>query len=86
MGKRVSVRYQGRELDGEELEFESEKEQWNTYKTEDGATIKLKAIVSKIVRTEEYNPETGEPLYVVQSTNITLADVPEELKKSKTTN
>jgi len=83
MAKRTKVTYEGRKLDGQELDFESEKEQWNTYKTEDGATIRLKVIVSKIVRTDEYNPETGEPIYVLLSTNISFADVPDKLKKPK---
>ena len=31
----------------------------------------------------EYNPNTGEPIYVIKSDNIIDAEIPEELYKSK---
>jgi ribosomal protein L13 len=82
VGKEEKIIFQGEELNGEELEFTTKKDVWNVLKTEDGATLKLKTVVTKIVRAEKYNEDTGEPLYVVNSQNIVVvSDIPEELKK-----
>lgn len=85
MAKKVKIIYEGKELEGEQLEFEGEKESWNKYTTEDGSIIKLKVVVSKIIRTNLYNPN-GDPIYVVNSTNLVDADVPDKLKKTSKTN
>ena len=65
---------------GEEIEFETEREGWNTYILHDGTRMKLKAVVSNIVRLDAYKPD-GEPIYIINSSNVAAADVPEGLKK-----
>jgi hypothetical protein len=39
----------GRDVMGQEIEFETEPENWNTYLREDGTKIRLKAVASSIV-------------------------------------
>jgi len=63
---------------GEEVEFETEREGWNTYILHDGTTIKLKAVVTSIIRLDAWKPD-GEPLYLVNSSNVATADVPRQL-------
>ena len=70
----------GQQIPGEEIEFEVERESWNTYILHDGTKLKLKPVVSSIIRLEVWKPD-GEPVYVVNSTNIAAADAPENLKK-----
>jgi hypothetical protein len=41
----------------------------------------MKTVVTNIIRTEGFAP-TGEPIYVVNSQNVLVADVPDELKKA----
>ena len=71
----------GREIEAIDVDFETVKEDWNEYKLEDGTILKFKTIVSSIVRTEEYDPMTGDPVYHVRSTNVLRVKVPEELKR-----
>jgi len=40
----------------------------------------MKTVVTNIIRTEEFTP-SGEPVYIVNSQNVLVADVPDELKK-----
>ncbi|HCC58999.1 MAG TPA: hypothetical protein DEQ47_17405 [Solibacterales bacterium] len=68
------------EVTGEEIEFETEKEGFNIYILHDGTRLKFKAVVSTIVRLDAYNPN-GEPLYMVNASNVMVADVPDALKK-----
>lgn len=70
----------GQQVWGEEVEFETERENWNTYILHDGTKLKIKSVVSQVIRLEAYKPD-GEPLYFVNSSNIAVADVPENLKK-----
>lgn len=70
----------GQQVAGEEIEFETEREGWNAYILHDGSKIKLKAVVSQIVRLDAWKPD-GEPVYLVNASNVVTADVPENLKK-----
>lgn len=65
---------------GQELEFETEREGWNIYILEDGTKVKLKSVAATIVRLDEYLP-TGEPIYLVNASNVVATDVPDNLKR-----
>jgi len=80
---RKRVDFQGKAVDGESLEFDPIREEWNSYNCSDGSTIRMKLVVTDIIRLEEHNPQTGEPIYLIQSQNIVRIDVPEKLKKRK---
>ncbi len=71
----------GREVEAMDVDFETVKEDWNEYKLEDGTVLKFKTVVSSIIRTEDYDPMTGDPVYHIRSTNILRANVAEEMKR-----
>lgn len=78
-----------KEIWAEDLEYETIKEDWNTYKLEDGTTLKIKMVVQNIYRalmddkkTLRYTPN-GEPMYTARWTAVLGPDVPEELMKRK---
>ena len=77
-----SYDFQGQKIMGEEVEFEIERENWNTYILHDGTKIRMKSVVSKVVRLDLYKPNR-EPVYIVESSNVMGADVPEVLLKRK---
>ncbi len=79
MGYRKKIQFQGEEVWGEEIEFELERENWNSYILEDGTKLKLKTVLARVFRLEKYK-EDGEPVYVINSTNLVAADVPDNLK------
>ena len=68
------------QVQGEEVEFETEREGFNTYLLHDGTRLKLKAVVATIIRLDAYKPD-GEPLYMVNASNVMVADVPDGLKR-----
>lgn len=72
----------GREVMGEDVEFEPEREGFNTYVLQDGTTLKLKAVVSKIVRLDEYGPDDN-PLYMVSASNVVVTDCPDNLRRNR---
>lgn len=77
MGQRVRLKLGEEWVDGEELEFEPLKESWNEYRCADGSYLKIKLVVAKIIKLDKQNP-AGEPIYVVNSSNVVAATPPME--------
>jgi hypothetical protein len=82
MAPKRKFNFGGREIMGQEIEFETERENWNAYILEDGTKVKLKAVASSIVRLDEYLPN-GEPMYIVNASNVVATDVPDNLKRQQ---
>jgi len=53
----------------EDLEFKTLKENWNVYRLSDGLTVSMKCEVTQINRTRLFN-ELGEPIYTVNITSL----------------
>jgi hypothetical protein len=81
MAKR-KVKLGDQELQGEAIPFESEsRESWNTYLLEDGTALKLKAVLSEVIRVDGMYTPTGEPLYVVSVAPVIATVSPDVLKR-----
>ena len=66
--------------EGEDADFEEQKEHWNTYKLKDGTTLMLKLILIGVKRLKKWQPD-GTPIYVVNSQNVMrIVNVPKELR------
>jgi hypothetical protein len=78
--KKLMVPFQGKMVEGEEISFKEIAERWNEYELDDGAKLRMKSILAKVVRTDQYN-ELNEPIYLITTTYIMNVTVPEELKK-----
>jgi hypothetical protein len=78
--KKVELKLGDKTVEGTLVDFETTREEYNSYRLSDGAVIRMKTVVTNIIRTEEFTP-TGEPVYIVNSQNVLVADVPDELKK-----
>jgi hypothetical protein len=84
MGKR-KVNLGGKEFNAETVEFETEREGWNNYILHDGTELKLKSVVSEIVRVDGAYSPNGDPLYLVTASNIVVTNVPDNLKRPPAT-
>jgi len=81
MPNKIKIKFNGKDADAIPVEVSQESAPWNTYLLEDQSVIKLKVVLTKAVRVEdEYDPE-GNPVYLVQSTNIVKVESPDSLKK-----
>lgn len=71
----------GREIEATVMPFQAGGEHWNEYFLDDGSVLKLKVVVTEVLRLEgEFDPQ-GNPSYVAQSTNILAVSAPDELMK-----
>lgn len=82
MAKRT-INIGGRDAQAELVKFKTIDEPWCEYECEDGTRIRMKLVVSEVLRVEgAYTPE-GEPLYLIKSNNIASTEAPEELRQKK---
>lgn len=67
-------------FEGEDVDFQVVREDWNEYKLSDGTTLKVKLVLVGVKRLKKHQPD-GNPIYVINATNVVRAvDVPEKLK------
>ena len=50
---------------------------------DDGTVLKIKLVVTRVVRIDDLYDDQGDPVYVAQSTNVIVASVPDKLKKDQ---
>ena len=68
--------------EGEEVDFENEKEEWNVYKLADGSTLKVKLVLVNVVRSRDNYDSLGNPIYGITSQNIVkVLNAPKRLKR-----
>lgn len=60
----------GQETDATEIGFRTHGEHWNEYLLDDGTVIRLKPVVTMITRVKGIVDEKGQPVYIVESTNV----------------
>ncbi len=66
----MKVQYQGRQVDGEPVDFLTRKEDFNEYQLADGKVLKIKMVVTRIIRLVEEKAPDGSPVYLIQSQNV----------------
>lgn len=64
-----------------EVGFRSSGEHWNEYLADDGSVIRLKVVVTEILRIDGEYDQEGNPGYIVKSTNVVAVSAPEELRR-----
>lgn len=71
----------GQMHDGTELGFRSTGEYWNEYLLDDGSVVRLKPVVTGIIRLDGLYDDEGNPLYAVKANNIVVVSAPDELMR-----
>ena len=72
---------QGEEVEVTEVGYRTSGEFWNEYLTDDGSVIRVKLVVTDIVRVDGQYDLQGQPAYLVQSSSVVAVSAPEELRK-----
>ena len=66
----MKVPYQGKQVDAESVDFMTRKEDFNEYQLADGKIIKIKMVVTRIVKLVGEVAPDGSPIYLIQSQNV----------------
>lgn len=83
MRKRVVRGPDGVDKNAVEISYRVTGEHWNEYLVDDGTVIRLKPVVTQVLRIEGEFDQNGDPLYFLQSTNIMSISAPDELRKGE---
>lgn len=81
MSNRRRVNFMGQMRDATILEFESERENFSTYLLADGTTLKIKPVVTEVMRIDGLYQPNGDPVYGVNATQVLAVNAPESLRK-----
>ena len=76
MSNKIKIQYAGREVEATPVEVSQTGEKWNEYLLEDGSVLKMKLILKKILRVDNEFDAEGNPVYVMQTTNVTTVTSP----------
>ena len=74
----MKVLFQGKHVEGDRVSFVPVEEPWTKHKLSDGTIIRMKLVVSDVIRLHANQPGE-EPHYIVKSSNILAIDPPENL-------
>ena len=66
----MKVPYQGRQVEGKSVDFLTRKEDFNEYQLTDGKVLRIKMVVTRIIKLEGETASDGSPIYILQSQNI----------------
>jgi hypothetical protein len=71
----------GQLVDGTEIGFRASGEHWNEYLLDDGAVVRLKLVVTEVIRLDDVFDDDGNPGYVTKATTVTSVSAPENMRK-----
>jgi len=77
------VNFQGQIRDAVSVDFEAEKETFSTYILHDGSSLKLKAVLTEVMRVEGVFSPNGDPVYMIQAAQIMSVSAPDSLRNSQ---
>lgn len=78
---KVTINMGGKQVLATPVDVNQSGEKWNEYLLEDGTVLKMKLVLKKVFRVDSEFDEEGNPVYVMQSTNVTSISAPGDLKK-----
>jgi len=77
---KVKVNVNGVEIEVDQVSFAAVDEPWSSYKLDDGTTVKIKLVVSDILKMPGKDPVTGLDQFMIRSTNVATVEPPSSTK------
>lgn len=71
----------GKMVEATEVGFRSSGEYWNEYLLDDGSVARIKLVATAVLRIDGVYDDSGNPAYLVQSTNVVNVSSPDELRR-----
>ena len=64
----------------DDIDFKTEKEDWNSYQLEDDTRINIKLILTRVAKTDKFDP-MGSPIYLTQTQTVIKPKISKKLRK-----
>ena len=81
--EKVMINMGGKQVQATPVDVNHSGEKWNEYLLEDGTVLKMKLVLKKVFKVDGEYDDEGNPVYVMQSTNVTSISAPNDLKKKE---
>jgi len=78
---KIKVNFGGRQVDATPVDINQAGEKWNEYLLEDGTVLKMKLVLKKVMRIDNQYDHDGNPVYMMQSTNVSTITAPKNLRR-----
>lgn len=72
----------GQVIEGEEIPFKPAFEPWSVYQLDDGYSVRLKLVVTQVIKTAQKDAD-GSPVYIVRSSNVMAVSPPETYRRGE---
>lgn len=76
----TKVPFQGRQVEADDVSFTPVKEDWSLYQLHDGSEIRMRLVVTEILKVPDEYDREGNPVYIAKSNNVMVVKVPDNLK------
>jgi hypothetical protein len=70
-------------VEGTVMPFQTGGEHWNEYLVDDGTVLRVKQVATEVIRVDGYYDQEGNPMYLLNSTNVMVASSPDDLKRKE---
>lgn len=81
MARKKKINLGGTMVEGTEIGFRPSGEHWNEYLLDDGTVVRIKLVLTGVVRIDGMYDAEGEPVYFANSTNVMGVSAPDELRR-----
>ena len=78
--EKIPLNIGGRQVQASAVEVNQSSERWNEYFLEDGTVLKMKLVLKKVYKIDNEFDAEGNPVYVMQSTNVTTVSASKNQK------
>lgn len=75
------VNFMGQLRDATIVDFEADRESFSTYILHDGTSLKIKAVLTEVLRIEGLYQPNGDPVYGVSAQQVLAVHAPENLRR-----
>jgi len=79
--RKRKVTFQGQQVEATVMPFQVGGEHWNEYLIDDGTVARIKLVVTEVLRVDGVYDPQGNPLYLINMTNVTSISAPDELRR-----
>ncbi len=79
--KKIKLAPNGPEVSATVMPFQTVLENFNEYLVDDGTVVNIKLVTTEILKIDDAHDDQGQPVYIINSINVTSISVPEALKK-----
>ena len=82
----MKVNYNGHEAEATSVDVVQSDERWIEYLLGDGAVVRFKPVLTKVLKVEGVFDREGNPVYVMHHSNVMSVSTPPNQKESSTNN